>query len=638
VDTATQGVETLPPGFEVENADAVASKDLPEGFELESSSKLSAKPKTLIDDAFKKGYEMGGRVTAMLAPGVGSVPSTLIPDKVAESIGRVSVPLSASILSAQTAGGVATRAIPALARGGFGPSVIKGGIEGLAGTIPLTRGSIEERMKQTGVGTAFGAGVGGAIQKLAPVAVKAGRALSKVYKAFKDPRIPLMSQIKDEIAIVREQTQNISSAARMQMSSSERAGRETSEAITGRAKEIESSIKSGASEAQRQVRQSIKITEREVGNAVDNLDNQLSKESDVAALSFQNQVTRFFRKNSSRYGQELNAISDEIAQTGRMTRGEALEVLERTIQKASSDAEITGGQTLARIRQLIDSKYSSQSVIPATGPGETATIVNRNLAEQVSFKQFLGEVRDIWKQIKPYKSGARFSADEIPAAILQSEFGEFVASLSDEFKGLQSAYRPVISYMNKANSIIQPYKGEAYRKGAYELVKRVAYGDAAPVEKDIVNFLEQGTQRFGKGVGNITGKARQIGENIKTLKTEMINAGMRGEAKILEIAEETAKKLSRIDTASRSSLNTVEQETMKRSGMIMEEAARQEMMLARRMKSLEKGSKNVEKLLQRRALIRWITGGIGLTLSGIGGLYGIYRAATGISKLGTIPE
>ena len=534
---------------------------------------------------------------------------------------------------------VAQTAVPWLASKGVGPAAATMSIEGAAGAQAFNYDSIGQRIGAT-VGAAVASPVvGGLVSGAVKGAVGIGRVVKKVSNKIRDPRIPVMSKIRDEVSEKASQMSGVSSGASKQISTTQAVGREAKEAIAGRASSLEERIRNSVRKETLGVKSSIENTKKQVDKLVNNLDKELSVESDVAAKTFQKKVTGFFRNNSNAYGKELDLVSDSIAQSGRLTRAEAYEVLLNTMKKSGTEADVQTGAILQQIDDLMKTKYAPQTNGPAGRIGELPTITRRDMSEQIPFKEFLGDIRAIQKSVRAFRGGGRFSQEEIPAAILQSEFGELVSRLpgGEKFKALQQSYRPVISYMNKANSIIQPYKGEAYTKSAEALVKRIASGNAMEADKQLVSFIEQGTEKFGPGIGNVTSRARQIGSNIRTLKDQMKKVGDMESNRLLQIAEEGAIKLSKLDTMKDGAQKLVEKETNVLSAQILEEAARQEMEFAKRIQSLQKRGEKVEKLLQKRALIKRVTTGLGLIVSGLGG-YGVYRGASGVRQLDNLNE
>lgn len=512
-------------------------------------------------------------------------------------------------------------------------------IEGAVAVQAFDYDSVGDRIKSTAIASAISPVIGIGIDRTMSAATNIMRNVRKFKSSIKgglkettsgttrDPRLPSITKVREELSAAESEGKQIGQSSRRQLVDAQKQGSETSGQISERAKSFKSRIESEADAKIFQVKQSVKETTRQINQSIDDTTKLLNQESDIAAKTFQSKITSFYRENSAAYGRELNAVSDEIATTGRMTRGEALDVLKNSIQRSGSEAEVIDGPIITKMRKLIQDKYGEE-LVDAAG-----NVVRRDLSEMVSFKEFLEDARSIWKDIKPYKSGARFSQDEIPAAILQSEFGEMVSNLpgGEAFKSLQSAYRPVISYMNKANSVLQPYKGEAYTKTAETLVKRYASGSAAEADKQLIQFLETGTERFAKGMGAVTGRARQLGENIKALKTNMSRMGLQAEKRILEIAEEGAMKISKINMAEEGAGKMVQQETERRTAMIMQEAAEQEMKFWKRAKTLTGRFDLIRSLNEKNSILKRFAVGVTTTVGGLTSLYVVARGAREIA-------
>lgn len=513
-------------------------------------------------------------------------------------------------------------------------------VEGAVSAQPFDYKTMEDRIRATAISATIAPLMGLGMQSAFGVASKIGRTVSK-YKTsmsstvketsvgtLRDPRVPAIKQIRDSMQEANRQGTELGASASRQIQETNRTGNQVARGVSERADEIKSSISESVKAEQSRIKQSLNSSKRQIDRSIDITDAQLSKESDIAAKTYQSKITGFFRQNSAIYGKELDTISDVIAENGRMTTGEALSVLERTLERSGSEAEVLEGPIIEAIKKL-RAKYAEEVTVQSGG-----SVVSRDMNELVSFKDFLGEVRSIWKNIKPYKSGARFSQDEIPAAILQSEFGELVSSLpgGEMFKDLQSAYRPVISYMNKATSVLQPYKGEAYTKTAELLVKRYAKGDAAEADKQLIQFMENGTERFAKGLGSVSGRARQLGENMKALSRSMDNMGVESERRIMKIAEEGAMKISKVNLAEKGALELIQKETMDRSSLILQEAAEEEGRLWARSRQLEGRKMTVENLTSRMQKIKSLANGTIKLIAGLSSGYLVLRGGSEIMR------
>jgi len=566
-----------------------------------------------VQDVAKTGGEIGQAI--------------LIGNATAKALGAVPALSNRKVLQGLIATAEAKAANNGIRLSNLGKEALKLSIEGATSVQAFDYETMGDRIKSTAIASAITPMLGISMQQGMKMFAKGGRELNKFKTSLKegvrettsgtlrDPRIPSLKRTKDALAEAEKQGNEIGSSMVRQMSESSQRGKQAVSAVSERTADIKKVIAEDVSSKEYQIRQSLKNTTKQINKSIDDTDRLLNKEADITAKTYQDKVKGFFRQNSDMYGKELDNISDSIAQTGRMTRGEAAEVLAQTLQKSAQEAEVTGGGILDQVKNLIDSKYGID-VVDATGAR-----ISRSADELINFKDFLSDVRKVWKSAKPLKGGARrFTQEEIPAAILQSEFGEMVSRLpgGEAFAELQSSYRPVISYMNKTNSILQPYKGEAFRKNAYELVKRVAKNEGvAPVEQDIINFLENGTEKFAKGIGSVSARSRQLGENMKVLSSELSNQGAHAEKRLLEIAKEGAMRISKIDLASRNAGKLIEEETARRSAQIMQEAAMEQSKIYGRIKQLKGREMAVSDLNRRLLMVHRISNGAVKLMAGL---------------------
>lgn len=511
-------------------------------------------------------------------------------------------------------------------------------IEGAVAAQPFDYETIGDRIKSTAIASIIAPMVGLSFEATAGAFTKMGRTLNKFKSSIeggvketasgslRDPRLPAIGRIRDSMQEAEEQGKEIAGAFKKSKEIVEETGSTVTSQVKERAEGFRASVTSEAKSKAFKVKQSLKESERQINRSIDDTDKLLSVESDIAAKTYQKKITSFFRENSEIYGKELDSISDSIAETGRMTRQEAFNVLDQTTKRSASEAEVLDGNVLSEIKKLIQDKYN-----PATNVSDPTTgTIYRDMNELIPFKEFLKDVRGIWSKV--YKDANRMTQDEIPAAILQSEFGELVSRLpgGEYFQSLQSSYRPVISYMNKANSVLQPYKGEAFTKTAELLVKRYAKGTAAEADKHLINFMEAGTERFAKGMGAISGRAKQLGENMKTLSTEMNKMGLSSEKRIMDIAQEGAIKISKINMAEKNALKIIADETDRRTYSILQEAAEQESRTWARARQLKGREMEVKNLTSRMQKIKSVSAGAIKLLAGLTSGYLVLRGGSEI--------
>jgi hypothetical protein len=169
---------------------------------------------------------------------------------------------------------------------GLAPSMLRGAVEGAVGSQSFDYGSVGNRIIATAGAGAFGGVVGGAVSG----AIGAGRSISKTINRLKDPRIPVMSQIQEEISANKQAMSSVASGGSKQIQATGAIGREASEAISGRAKSIEDRITQSVRENKNKINSSIESTKTQIDKVVNSLDSELSREADVAAKTFQSKV------------------------------------------------------------------------------------------------------------------------------------------------------------------------------------------------------------------------------------------------------------------------------------------------------------------------------------------------------------
>lgn len=482
---------------------------------------------------------------------------------------------------------------------------------------------------------------------------------------LRDPRLPSIKKVRESLAQTENQAnevvnESVKSAkeATKKIAQVQKEANLLSGNVEERVKAVKTNVVTKVDAEKKLVKRSMKETERQINNSIDVLDEQLNVESNFAAKTVQNKTGQFFRSNSQAYSKHLDNVSDTMAKSGRVTLKEGADVLEKTIADVvAKDPDMATNPLVVRMKSLLEEKYGSvktQNLFGGTrGAGHISlddipanmreqilrqSQTSRDQSTQIPFKELLTDMRDIWKEA--YK-GNRFSQEGIPAANLQSNFGDLVSSLpgGEDFKSLQSAYRPVISYMNKLSSVTKPFKGEAYIKEAEMLVRRIAKGgnDVAIADKDLLSFIEKGTENFASGIGSVSARARQIGDNIKVLKSQMVKMGLSSEKRIMDIAEEGVIRISKLERMGEKAGKLIRDEAERRSILIQREAdlisarlGEQKAAIMKRISSLNNREALIVSLNSKGALIKRLAFG---TAGIIGGLASSYAAVRGGKEL-----
>lgn len=238
---------------------------------------------------------------------------------------------------------------------------------------------------------------------------------------------------------------------------------------------------------------------------IEDLNVSLQKSAETGSKRFQKDLPEFFKSNSKAYGNNLDAMSNELAKSGqKITKNDVINIVADSI-KELDDVGIKNGSSRVYLEKLLN-KYSNSKT------------------EELSFKELIKHNKEIGDLLSSStkKGTYGFSEQDIPVAIFQKNLGNYVSDLSPEFKALQDAYKPVIQAKIKAYQIFKPSRGDFYTKGGTDFIKRAANGKLEKGEKEFVDFLQSGSQLSG-GVGDIVSPSINIGKNIMSAKQSIPN-------------------------------------------------------------------------------------------------------------------
>lgn len=531
-------------------------------------------------------------------------------------------------------------------------------IEGAVAAQPFDYEDLEERIKGTAlfsvISPVVGLGFDKGMKATQFLIRRARRLQTKLTTGVKqtaagtqrDPRLPSITKVKEDIKAQEAKAKELANSVAEEVKKAEEAGRRRIAGVEERATVARERVKATKTAEEIAERRSVQKTKSELDKAVDRMESSLSQEANISSKEFQSKSSGFFGENGQIYGRELDKVSNNISKTGKVTLAEGDAILDNTLKKLGSQPEIVETPLYQEILALKNNKYgqfmpratsrAGDDILAGLPPdlraqAEAQARVARDQSKEIPFRELLDDLRGIWK--RSYK-GNRMTPDGIPGAVLQSEFGEYVATLpgGKQFFDLQRAYRPVISYMNKLSSILKPYRGEAYLKEAEGLVRRVAKADpkSSVTEAELVNFIEKGTENFAKGVGASTARARQVAENIKILKDEMKKQGIKSTDRLLQITEDAARRISKIDSLEKGAVAKVEQEINKAIALIESESANAQSILFKRQAQLGERAFALRSTTEQIRILRKL--GVGATTA-LGGLLSAYVVARGGREL-----
>lgn len=258
------------------------------------------------------------------------------------------------------------------------------------------------------------------------------------------------------------------------------------------------------------------VTKQSIDDNIASLQSQFKSAYETGAVDIQKKLPAFFRANGKAYAERLDAISDDIGDS--FTIGDASNIIEKTINDMT-EAGIPESSARSYVSKL-SSKYSLQKF-----DKEGNLIEDLQPHLPANFKNFKNDISSVWKKATTgAKSGAKFSRDDMPALLLQHNFGEYVAKEVPDFVKLQQSYRPVIQAMKQAGKMFKPYASDVENIQGTDLMKRIAEGTATIQEKNLIRKISEGSE-FSKGLGDITSEAERIAKNIALLKLNPKSSG-----------------------------------------------------------------------------------------------------------------
>lgn len=242
----------------------------------------------------------------------------------------------------------------------------------------------------------------------------------------------------------------------------------------------------------------------------------LDKVAQQDAIKVQEELPKFFRKNSDSYGKNIDSISDKLSSNMEyITKGEINDLLGKT-ELDIYDTGITTGQPLELFNRL-RSKYRSDL---ASNMGNSGW-AERN--KEINFSDFIREYRQIRDALSTQaKSGIKFSEEDVVSAVFTDNVGNWISERVPEFKQLQQAYKPIVQTMKAAGKLFKPYGNKFENISGVNLLKRYGMGKSSPQELDLIKILENGSE-FAPGIGKITANAEKIGYDLQLKQSFLKN-------------------------------------------------------------------------------------------------------------------
>ncbi len=243
------------------------------------------------------------------------------------------------------------------------------------------------------------------------------------------------------------------------------------------------------------------------------LDKSVFEESDKAAVKIQEELPKYFKRNSTVYGHELDKISDELVKSNnQITRGELSSILDDVRMEAQEDM-LAAGKPMEEIEAFARKHSINPKQIGVDDSGAAIMDVP-DPNQPLDFKEVVNDVKAIRNSLSSKaKMGQRYSPEDVIAAKFGKRWGDYLETKVPEFKSLNQEYAPVIQTMKTAGKYFKPYSAGVDKLQGVSFLRNIAQDKLQTSEKKLLDMLQEGTNRF-PGIGNQTNKL----ENIKSLQ------------------------------------------------------------------------------------------------------------------------
>ena len=262
-------------------------------------------------------------------------------------------------------------------------------------------------------------------------------------------------------------------------------------------------------ELPRVVGEKIKTTKEIISKSNKVFDQKIIQAAEGKSVELQTKLGPFFKQNSQVYGERLDDISNELIKKGTpVQRGQVNEILKNVISEVE-ESGLTGGRPAEEIRALMN-KYK---IIPEK---------NTYADDIINLREWVDDLKRVKGVLSTkVKSGYGYTPEDISAATLMREWGNFAEQYIPNLKSLNSEYRPVVKAMQLAGRIFKPYGTEMETGRGTRFLISLAKEKILDDQSKILRLIEEGGG-FAKGIGKVTLPIRELGKR-KLQSQEIFN-------------------------------------------------------------------------------------------------------------------
>lgn len=305
--------------------------------------------------------------------------------------------------------------------------------------------------------------------------------------------------------------------------------------------------------ADREIRDTVKA----INNNTIALQDELFNVAKKGAGDIQVTLKEFSRATSDAYGNHLDDITGSmIAKGKKITKGELNSFFDRVANRLDEVGALS-----PEARNLIDEAKdnlgvriigkSSKFISARTGE-RVGGALKSNSDDVVPFRTLVDHVKRINGLFSgQLKRTGQLNQGDIGVSVLRQEYGNLLGS---EYAKLNSEYAKAATALKRAYVIFKPGQKEFGVSSGVNTLRRLGTGKIGEGERNVIEFLEQGTEIGGKkikGIGPVSNNLKNIGEKInasKNISREVKKkiSTVRDE-RILAVKSVLEKRLMRLD-------------------------------------------------------------------------------------------
>lgn len=250
------------------------------------------------------------------------------------------------------------------------------------------------------------------------------------------------------------------------------------------------------------------------------LDKKFLNVSDKTATDIQESLPKYFRDNSTVYGNKLNDISEGLAKNGNeITRGEMSSIMKDTLNE-SKDELLAHGKPMNEIEYL-NNKYSLEPVANESGLLDSSGKTLKNIPnpdEKLNFKEVVEDIKKVRGSLSARaKSGIKYSPEDVVAAKFMQKWGGYLETKVPELKELNKEYAPIIETMKTAGKYFKPYSQGVDKLQGVSFLRQMADDKMQTSGKKLMDILQNGTDNF-PGIGTKTGELEKTLQSREAVK------------------------------------------------------------------------------------------------------------------------